>query len=1343
MWSGRAAVQAALPLALRNHFCHPPGILEAVARSGDLPPGPVFARGQFVSGQLTKATVGPFPTSIVRTAMDTMSPRVGMLFLTRLYRVTTQCLHTMPNSLDYTDYTQVAAAARTPKLVLPHPAGVLRGLADAAAAASLPQPSTAEFYGALFQTCGTATDKALGAATEQALAACAPWSGLKDTQQGKGGTEHVRATAVCVGMTKAGLVATSPHGSLTHSHRCSMFQSFSAAHHTPAVVGIVMSSFLQGVQPEEALMHNSEGSFSGVLTQLAVPKSGRDQKDLCNAAGGLFCGPNGIVIRYDSTAPQGVRLVSFQAGGSGYSGTETTMVPRPTRASLHKCTLSQDGWTPEALAALRQEARVAHAAADWIQAFARQPRRPLPPTLPIPTDLPGLITTHADACTRGAHPVTPGRRPVPGSTQWAVNRAGVLHAVLGAARAVSHTAPPGPRGSPTLNQGLYLVTLPDPDCPLALNGIHGIFPCVLLCSMTAEALDRVYGVWDVSMVRAICDGIVAHFEAHCRVVQGDAIGTEAVQTLNECITQDTLRAFQAAGVDSNTINKDRDPLRRAFMYPSKVSETDVAEANLYFCVHGPGAPQVRDLLWGLGRGRDTLPSLPDENFEGVESPDLEVAMQAARRVLPAIRRAMVYTTLASLVLDLQPAFLCRGHGDGTVPGAPGWFTDWAEEATGATLTHATHAWRQATTSDPGLGGAQGDVVVATTPKDTLTLANCDLDTFVGVLRRVLDSKYGPVQGLGLVTVASKDPRPRQFHVVVVRCTRAEDPPPSIARKGVATDLEYAAQTQDRRRTRERAQARLVHRVHMGARAKTGAAAAGTRAGAGAGAGAGAEHEEHEENEENEDKEEEEEEEEEDDEAGFFDEALEAPEAPEAHHLEAIKAETGPQTSKTYKHKKVSTTERVGWGLGGRSLFLPCLPATVSGLLSTWVSGVPGVTQVTLNKPESEARGRPVFTTRGGTVHAVVSLKTPRDSTGVPYLGFNHATARMRVLAMVDTSTLAIMETRMAAEAMGIECANLVGNANLNDRPGSKKLDSKHMQVLHDFMFDNGSWGSIGSIPMSGKIVQNASREKALPRLVTAGFNGTIDHGKETTAALALGNSMVVGTGSIDMLMNMPQAYAQAYSPDQPWALQCEIATIQNANANPRAQDITPTNQRTPMGAWEHPQWSPNGKFSPMADVTPSGTPWAAPASPTAMQFDEDRNGNGDQFYTPLYSSMVASGAFMGDKGAPSPYPSMTSPAYLPTSPAYSPTSPAYSPTSPAYSPTSPAYSPTSPAYSPTSPAYSPTSPTYSPTSPAYSPTSPAYSPTSPAYSPAFPTYLPTSPAYLTPSAHTSHVTMHA
>ena len=316
---------------------------------------------------------------------------------------------------------------------------------------------------------------------------------------------------------------------------------------------------------------------------------------------------------------------------------------------------------------------------------------------------------------------------------------------------------------------------------------------------------------------------------------------------------------------------------------------------------------------------------------------------------------------------------------------------------------------------------------------------------------------------------------------------------------------------------------------------------------------------------------------------------------------------------------------------------------------------------------------------------------------------------------------------------------------------------RHLSILCDVMTQRGYLMSItrhGINRTECGPLHKASFEETVEMLLEAAAYSEVDYLKGVTESIMLGQLAPIGTGEVDLLIDIKKIenaqtiydpleapemldYPSNRYPTEPGmqGTPVNIATprvIMQENTiatTPRGE--TPGNyasfspfEYAPSPASHN---SPFLKYSPIVH-SPVYTPASSiaqspPFIPSVQSYSP--SGNSIRPFSPYSITSPSISIAISPKihNYPSPYYSPSHPGYSPSSPAYSPTSPHYSPTSPAYSPTSPAYSPTSPAYSPTSSAYSPSAPSpgYKPTpyipSPVYNPRSPGYNPVSPKMTP--------------------------
>jgi DNA-directed RNA polymerase II subunit RPB1 len=424
-------------------------------------------------------------------------------------------------------------------------------------------------------------------------------------------------------------------------------------------------------------------------------------------------------------------------------------------------------------------------------------------------------------------------------------------------------------------------------------------------------------------------------------------------------------------------------------------------------------------------------------------------------------------------------------------------------------------------------------------------------------------------------------------------------------------------------------------------------------------------------------------------------------------------------------------------------FLKDLEANM--LDSLWLKGIEDVSKVVMKEVNK------MYVDRDGSIKRAKEWRLESDGCNLAAVlamdGIDHTRTISNDLIEI-TQVLGIEAVRQALMRELREVLNVYGIY----------VNYRHLAILCDVMTQRGYLMSItrhGINRTECGPLHKASFEETVEMLFEASGYSEVDYLKGVTENIMLGQLMPIGTGGIDVYIDVEKIK------------NCE--TIFDPLENPSMQDVpvdsytaynmpgTPINIATPRIVLPETMATPrvdtpniHAAFSPY-ESAPSPASHSSPflrysplihspvftPSPQAHLQSPPYSSSSLHSYSPSMQPLSPFNAKSPiiSLTSPRPYYSATSPTYSPSHIGYMPTSPAYSPTSPAYSPTSPAYSPTSPAYSPTSPAYSPTSPAYSPTSPAYSPTSPAYSPTSPAYSPTSPAYSPTSPAY-SPASHT-------
>ena len=395
------------------------------------------------------------------------------------------------------------------------------------------------------------------------------------------------------------------------------------------------------------------------------------------------------------------------------------------------------------------------------------------------------------------------------------------------------------------------------------------------------------------------------------------------------------------------------------------------------------------------------------------------------------------------------------------------------------------------------------------------------------------------------------------------------------------------------------------------------------------------------------------------------------------------------------------------------------------LMQLWLKGIADITKVFMQEVKTYAVER-------GRIVTVKEWKLETDGCNLAAVLAVHGVDHRKTISNDLVEVTLVLGVEAARQCLMKELRTVLNVYGIY-------VNYRHLAVLCDVMTQRGHLMSItrhGINRTEVSPLHKASFEETVEMLFEAAAYGEEDCLRGVTENIMLGQLAPIGTGEIDVMMDIHKLKDAIIQFDQKPEMLDKRTLDEYNDINAEG---TPFGTFTPrVGGGETPSQTPNrtpydSRFSPFDPHLNS------PYSPHPRRFGltspslQSPYGMSPQ-YTASSPYSHGSGPAISPVYAPSPVQGLTSPIYSPTqtgmpitSPPYSPTSPAYL-TSPAYSPTSPAYSPTSPAYSPTSPAYSPTSPAYNPTSPAYSPTSPAYSPTSPAY-PISPAYSPTSPAY--------------
>lgn len=410
----------------------------------------------------------------------------------------------------------------------------------------------------------------------------------------------------------------------------------------------------------------------------------------------------------------------------------------------------------------------------------------------------------------------------------------------------------------------------------------------------------------------------------------------------------------------------------------------------------------------------------------------------------------------------------------------------------------------------------------------------------------------------------------------------------------------------------------------------------------------------------------------------------------------------------------------------------------------WLKGIPGISKVVMKE---------VHVSFIGPDNGIKKVKNWRLETD----GVN--LAEVLALEGVEHSRTISNDLVEVAEVLGIEAVRQSLMKELRDvlNVYGIYVNYRHLSILCDVMTQRGFLMSItrhGINRTECGPLHKASFEETVEMLLESAAYGEVDYLKGVTESIMLGQLAPIGTGEIDLLIDIKkiEAASTIYDPlEAP-----DMIDFPSGRYGESGIPGTPINIATPRAALSEttimttPRPETPGiasKFSPY-DYAPSPathspfvkyspvihSPVYTPAS-SIIQSPTYTNSS-IHSYSPSNSSMRSFPAYVSSPALPIPIsPNLhnySSPLYSPSQPVYVPSSPAYSPTSPNYSPTSPAYSPTSPVYSPTSPAYSPTSSAYSPSapSPGYKPTpyvpSPIYipNPRSPVYNPVSPKMTP-------------------
>jgi DNA-directed RNA polymerase II subunit RPB1 len=400
----------------------------------------------------------------------------------------------------------------------------------------------------------------------------------------------------------------------------------------------------------------------------------------------------------------------------------------------------------------------------------------------------------------------------------------------------------------------------------------------------------------------------------------------------------------------------------------------------------------------------------------------------------------------------------------------------------------------------------------------------------------------------------------------------------------------------------------------------------------------------------------------------------------------------------------------------------------------WLKGIEGISKVVMKEVAV-----PVVSFDGG----VKKMKNWRLETDGVNLG------SVLALSGIDHTRTISNDLVEVAGTLGIEAARQVLLKELREvlTVYGIYVNFRHLSVLCDVMTQRGYLMSItrhGINRTECGPLHKASFEETVEMLLEAAAYSEVDYLKGVTENIMLGQLAPIGTGEVDLLIDVGKiekcqtVYDPLEAPEMIDYSTGKYAYEVNAQgtpvdvATPRIMMPESTIATTPradtpanpayFSPYEYAP-SPASHNSPYLKYSPvihspvySPSMVQSPNFTSSLQSYSPSN-NSMRPFSPFGITSPSVGASPKVQCYPSPYysPSHTGPGYVSSSPAYSPTSPNYSPTSPAYSPTSPLYSPTSPAYSPTASAYSPSAP-----SPIYKPIpyvpSPVYNAKSPAYS---------------------------
>ncbi len=165
------------------------------------------------------------------------------------------------------------------------------------------------------------------------------------------------------------------------------------------------------------------------------------------------------------------------------------------------------------------------------------------------------------------------------------------------------------------------------------------------------------------------------------------------------------------------------------------------------------------------------------------------------------------------------------------------------------------------------------------------------------------------------------------------------------------------------------------------------------------------------------------------------------------------------------------------------------------LLTKNISGVPGITQITVNKEEGEW----VLYTMGSRLDAVLTIPE------------------------VDSERTTTNDLHQIEEVLGIEAAR---NAIVHELQGVLEeqgldVDVRHLMLISDLMTRTGGirqTGRYGVVAQKESVLARAAFEITVPILRKAAVSGEEDHLRGVTENLIVGTKVPIGTGLVEVYM---------------------------------------------------------------------------------------------------------------------------------------------------------------------------------------------------------------------------------